>query len=252
MIFFLKTIVSCSFLLIYYNLSAQKVIKIGIILNKVDSTPIENAHVINFDSNLGVKSNINGEFRITAKKEDTLLISFIGFKSLKIIASKILKYIYLEKEIYSLDSYTVLPYKNFKEFKDAFVKLEIPDTARNKLNQSFVLSVEELRSYEPVTSGLVARGAISALASKFNKRIQDKINYEKLLERDQYEAFISTRFNRQLIERVTQLKDNKSIKSFMEYCDFTNSFIELSSDYEIINQIFKCYDEYNVLPVVSK
>lgn len=219
-------------------MDAQKTLKSGVILSKTDSTPIKFAHVININSSIGVTSRENGNYSIYAKKEDTLLISFIGYKTLRVQVSKIFNHIYLEKQIYSLESFIVLPYKNFKEFKEAFVKLELKDTALNKLNTSFVLSVEELRSYIPI--------GIPLSRSYHNK---DKENYKQLLENDKQQALITTRFNPKLIKRITTLEDLMSVKLFMDYCDFTDQFIAISSDYEIITQIFICYDEYNALSV---
>lgn len=95
-------------------------------------------------------------------------------------------------------------------------------------------------------------GAISGLLAKFNKRIKDKINYEKLLARDRRQVFLDKKFNPDLIKRITILKDSSIVNDFMKYCDFTDQFIEFSSDYYLVDQIINCFEEYNNLTMVNK
>lgn len=242
-IFFAFLIISSS------TLTAQQTNLNAVILNKADSTPIVNAHILNINKNAAVKSDDKGLFSISANKSDILLISFVGFKSLKIITSTVHGIIYLQKEAFILEPYTVIPYQNFNEFKEAFVKLKIQDTTRNKINQSIFLTKEELKMYDG-SSGF--GGGISALLGKFNKYVQDKKNYERLLEQDKYEAILDKKFNPQLIKRITTLKDSSIVNGFIAYCDFTNHFIEYSSEYELVDRILECFDEYNNLSIANK
>ena len=216
-------------------MSAQTFEIKGTIFNKTDSLPIEKVHVVNINSNYGTISSFNGEFIISVNKGDSLIISFIGYKTLKIAVQKNIKNIYLEKEIYDLESFTVLPYKNFNEFKDAFIQLEFPDTARNKLNQTFQLSTEELTSYVPMA---LFTGLLTG-KSYYN---EDKENYKRLLKRDKV---LVAKFNPKLIQEITTLSDNRLIKDFMGYCDFSDAFIIQSHSYEIIEQTLECFEEYN-------
>lgn len=237
------------------SLIAQETIINGVILNKSDSNKIAHAHIINITSKTGVTSNDNGYFSIQTNPDDTLLISYIGYRSIAIKASELTTNTYLEETTYNIDSYTVLPYKNFQEFKEAFVNLELKDTVKHKINPSIMASV---KPYDPTNLdiGLSIRktfnGPISGLLAKFNKRIKDKINYEKLLARDRRQVFLDKKFNPDLIKRITILKDSSIVNDFMKYCDFTDQFIEFSSDYYLVDQIINCFEEYNNLTMVNK
>ena len=238
----------CTFYTI--SLVAQQQFVKGLILSQSDSSIISHAHIINTTSKIGVTSNQTGAFFIQAKLEDTLVISFIGFKSLRISASNIDSKVYLTRAIHNIETYTVLPYKDFNEFREAFTKLELKDTSSFKLNTSFVLSIDELKSWGPPQS--ILRGQFTALAVKFNKRIKDKKNYDRLIARDKHRAFLATKFNSKLVKQATVLREEYQINSFMEYCDFTDQFIELSSHYKLVDQIINCFDEYTNLPMVNK
>jgi hypothetical protein len=234
-----------------FHLSAQKTFIKGVILSNSDSSIISNAHIINVNSRIGVTSNPNGTFSIQTELNDTIVISFIGFRSLKIIASKTQPNIYLEREIYTIDPYTVLPYKSFQEFKEAFIQLELEDTVKHKMNPSIMVFAQPFYPNN-INGGLSFSGPISGLAAKFNKRIKDRKNYEKLLIRDKYEAFLATKFNSNIIKQTTLLRNDSQINSFMEFCDFTDQFIEFSSQYNLFDQIINCYEEYNNLPLANK
>ena len=222
------------------SLVAQSSFTKGVILSKTDSSIIVHAHIINITSKHGVTSNNNGEFVIQTNPEDTLLFSFIGYQSLKIKVSDIKPYTYLDRAIHTIEPYTVLPYKGYNEFREAFTKLELEDTSTFKINTSFVLSVEELRGYAPPSLGLL------------KYRNKDKENYKKLLARDKHKAFLATKFNAKIVQQTTLLKDEIQINSFMEYCDFTDQFIEFSLHYNLVDQIINCFEEYNSLPLANK
>ena len=95
-----------------FSLIAQKQFTSSKIISKLDSSIISHAHIINLNSKTGVTSNENGMFSISTKPEDTLFISFIGFESLKVQASEIENNIYLNRAIHTIETYTVLPYKD--------------------------------------------------------------------------------------------------------------------------------------------
>ena len=230
-------------------LVAQNKYTTSIILNQSDSTIISHAHIINTASKIGVISNKNGSFSIQAKPADTLLSSFVGFEPLKIRISEIESNIYLERAIQSLESYTVLPYKNFNEFKEAFISLEKKDTSKFKLNTSFVLSVNTLRSFVPKA---LLTGKITNFASLFNKHIKDRKHYESLLRKDKYKAYLGTKYNSKIVKQTTTLPDESQINSFIEYCDFSDQFIASSSHYILVDQIINCFEEYTNLSMINK
>ena len=224
----------------------------GVILSKIDSTPLAQAHIINLTKKTGVVSNDKGEFTITPQSSDSIAISMMGFYTLKLIGAQLTDTVYLEQRNYVLELYNVIPYKTFAEFKEAFVKLELPDTFKH-INPTIYLSKEELIGIDRGSQqGVILTGIVSSLFAAFNKRMKDKANYEMLLLRDEYEAFLATKFNPDLVKRITELNDRTTLEDFIDFCDFSNDFIANNSNYTIITRTFECYDEYLNLPLASK
>jgi len=249
---FQKIIISICLLLNVLNLTAQeRTVVSGLLLNVVDSTAITEAHIINLTAQRGVISNTEGKFEIRTNPYDSVLISVIGYYPLTIIAENLTDIIYLEERNYELELYNVIPYKNFDEFKIAFANLDLPDTER-KVNSTIYLTREELVGMGHTGSGIIFTGVISGILASFNKHMKDKANYEMLLLRDKYEAFLATKFNPDLVKRIVELNDIEKLNDFIAYCDFNNDFIAKNNNYTIITQIFDCYDEYIALPLASK
>lgn len=246
---FKKILLNIGLLITVLNASAQEQTAIlGTLLSISDSTAITEAHIINLTAQRGVITNALGKFEIKSNPKDSILITVIGYYYLTIEAEQLTDIIYLQERNYELELYNVVPYKNFEEFKDAFVKLELPDTFRH-INPTIYLSREELvQAYNEAQTGII----IPIDFSSFGKRAKDKANYEMLLLKDKYEAFLATKFNPDLVNRILELNDTEKLTNFIVYCDFSNDFIAKSNNYTIITQIFDCYDEYITLSLASK
>lgn len=246
---FRKIVLNIGLLITVLNAFAQERTTIsGILLSISDSTAITEAHIINLTAQRGVITNALGKFEIKTNSKDSILITVIGYHSLTILAEQLTNLIYLQEKNYELELYNVIPYKNFEEFKEAFVKLELPDTFRH-INSTIYLSKEELvQAYNEAQTGII----IPIDFSSFGKRAKDKANYEMLLLKEKYEAFLATKFNPDLVNRILELNDVNKLTDFIAYCDFSNDFIAKSNNYTIITQIFDCYDEYIALPLASK
>ena len=55
----------------------------GKIVNAADDEPMENVNIVNLNQVYGTTTNSDGKFEIRAQANDTLHLSFLGFKSIK-------------------------------------------------------------------------------------------------------------------------------------------------------------------------
>ena len=65
-------------------INAQNDIVKGIIINSKNNQPLENVNIVNINQVTGTASNSSGQFEIQAYANDTLYLSYIGFKSIKV------------------------------------------------------------------------------------------------------------------------------------------------------------------------
>ena len=84
--------------------------------NSSDNKPISSVHVINLTQVVGVITDKQGKFEIPAKLNDTLYLSYLGFKSIKVrVTNDLLKFenskIQLTELAYALEEVIVKPYE---------------------------------------------------------------------------------------------------------------------------------------------
>lgn len=227
------------------QLKAQESVFVGTILNKSDSIALEGVHIINKSTNIGVVSKANGSFSIMANSNDTLIISHMGFSTYNHVVSNSYFKVYLHRRTYNLENFTVLPYKDYEEFKDAFTQLRIQE-GPNSINKSIYVPKDELlAAYQEANGGIIISGGISAILGAFNKYVQDKKNYLKLLEQDKKQAAIDEKLNPIILMRITPINDIETAEYFLSYCDFSNYFILNASEFNLHKEIHICYDEFS-------
>ena len=117
-------------------MSAQEILVqwTGVVRNEL-LQPIPYAHILVKKDFRGTVSDPSGMFTIITFPRDTLLVSCMGYKPRKIPVPNIsydeskhyLKDIILEDDVYTLSEVVIYPWKTYKEFKDAFIALQLPE-----------------------------------------------------------------------------------------------------------------------------
>jgi len=106
----------------------------GVVRNEL-LEPIPYAHIIVQKDWRGTASDANGMFTIITYPRDTLLISCIGYKPRKIPVPNrtysdsrhYIMDIILDEDPITLSELVIFPWKTYKEFKDAFMALNLPE-----------------------------------------------------------------------------------------------------------------------------
>ena len=224
-----------------YQISAQ-------VINAEDSTPVSFAHVIIMNCKKGMMCDELGKFSCNMPLNDTLIISAIGFETKKVdinyynenIQDGIIK---LTPLAYSIDEVIIIPYKNYKEFKEAFLSLELPEKPIINLNIPNIKPDGSAREEDDII--MIPMGSpITALYNAFSKEGKEVAEYNKLMERKAIEKRVQKKYNKNIVAYVTGIKDERKVLDFMEFCNFSEEFILSSNDYEIYLAINNCYENY--------
>jgi len=219
----------------------------GMIYSEKDSCILNNVHVINMTSEKVTASFREGNFYIPVNIGDQLLFSSIGYRLQElIITDSILEsddpvQIYLTEQIYMLETINVWPYQTFAQFKQAFLDLELEEEALDVRLPKAVYR----KDFQPGEFGKVTiSGPITALYMAFSKEGKSIRKYNKLIQKAEYDRFLSYKYNSDIVQTVTGIKDETELQEFMEYCDLTDEFIINSIDYKIYLAIKDCYLAY--------
>lgn len=216
----------------------------GIVCSSIDSTLLPDVHVINFASDKVTASLSNGLFRIPVKEGDKIYFSTIEYGLTpfiitdSILEAKLFTF-YLNPKIYELDVTEVRPFLSYKEFKDAFLALELEDLIDLQLTVPIVI-----KQYTPGQIGVTINGPITALYMAFSKEGKSLRKYQETIQKADYQKYITSKYNPEFVKTITGFEDDEVLKAFMDFCDFTDQFIEVSSEYEIIAALKNCLQAY--------
>jgi len=126
----------------------------------------------------------------------------------------------------------------YEQFKKEFLELEVEDPLANL--DLHLPSPEEMRNLAYPQGGIVMPGPISILYDQFSKEARSKEIYAGLIIKDK----AATRYNKDVVSRITGITDEDELKKFMEFCALQIQFILESTDYELYAAIMDCYSEF--------
>ena len=114
--------------------------------------PIPFAHVIVQKDFRGTVSDPQGMFTIITYPSDTLYVSCIGFKPRKIPVPRLteadskhyIKDIILNPDTIMLSEVVIFPWKTYKEFKDAFMALELPEDDLQRAYRNIAIMQDQI------------------------------------------------------------------------------------------------------------
>ena len=240
------------FVLFSFFAFSQEDLLRGVVVNAENDVPIDNVHIVNLNQVIGTITNRKGEFEISARANDTLYFSFIGFKSIKInVTNDMLKFqeikIGLTELAYTLEEVVVRPYQ-------LTGYLEI-DAKNIPINNSPRYSISGLqRGYE---AGNRSPGGVSkALNALFNPA--DFLNnlfgskpaqmrkLRQMKQDDEIRDLLASKYDRETLMALLQIQKT-DIDDILRNCNYSDSFIQTANDLQILDAISGCYEEYKVL-----
>ena len=235
----------------YINTYGQEII--GIVENASDSKVITNAHVLNLNKVKMAITDNDGRFFIDADVNDTLYISYLGFKSIKIrVSNDLIKYpntrFKLTELALALEEVIIRPYQ-----LTGFLDID----ARNiPINRARRFSIPGLPTggYEAGNRNPI--GAIRLLQAFsnpadflyniFGKKPNQLRKLKKARANNEIRDLLSVKYDRKTLEELLQI-DRVDIDEILRKCNFSASFIKGANDLQILEAISGCYDEYKIL-----
>ena len=225
----------------------------AIIENAADNAPIPSVHVINLSQVVGVITDKTGRFEIPAKLNDTIYLSYLGFKSIKIrVTNDLLKFknskIQMTELAYALEEVIIKPY-------ELTGYLEI-DAKNIPISKSFRHSIPGLPSkgYE---GGSRNSGAFSKVVNAifnpadflynlFGKQPRQFKKLQQMKKDYRIRELLASKFDRETLVELLQVQ-KIDIDEILRNCNYSDSFIISANDLQILDAISGCYEEFKVL-----
>lgn len=215
----------------------------GAIISKETGERVPFVHIINQTKGLGTTSDLHGKFAIKVGPTDTLVFSAVGYEKLALILAD--EAINLDEPIqislapatYELDPVQVQAFKDEAGFKQDILNMRLPE------EKKIVIPGTYDGPRDPNARFSLASGPFSAVQNMFSKEAKEIKKYKEVIRDYPREKTIISKYNRQIVEEITGLKD-EALNDFMLFCKVPDDFILTANDYEIVLAVNNCYKDF--------
>ncbi len=215
---------------------------------------LENVNIVNLNQVVGTATNADGEFEIRAKANDTLHLSYLGYKSIRVrVTNDWIRYqnattIEMTELALALEEVVINQLK-----LTGYLEVDIKQVPVNRTIR-YSISGLPTTGYE---GGSRAVGSVSKvlgalfnpadfLHKVFGKKPNELRKLRKMKQDDEIRNLLSTRFDREMLTALLQV-DRVDLDLIVSECNYSKEFIRTANDLQILDAISECYEEYKVL-----
>ena len=246
-----KKILTFIFLLTSFVVVAQDNLFTGTLIHSGTKQVITGANIVNLTSLDGTSSDQNGMFRIPAKVNDSIIITFMGYKTLniRITTEKLQKH----QIIYMLDAPVVLDEVILSSTK-LTGNLQV-DVDLIPLQKSIDISPKIAAMFGSSEPNAITRvndalkkimNPVDLIYNIFATRSKDLRRLKKIQQEDKVKQILANKFDREILSRLLKI-DKKDVYLVLEMCDYPEKFIRTANDLQILEAILNCYSHYEHL-----
>ncbi|MFQ3240141.1 MAG: hypothetical protein ACI9NI_002464 [Olleya marilimosa] len=231
---------------------AESTVK-GIIIDATSRQPLENVNIVNLNQVIGTATNVNGEFELRAQANDTLHLSYLGFKSIKVKVTN--DWVdQIEKSTITLTELALALEEVVVTGLKLTGYLEV-DIKQVNINTNYRYSISGLSNgYEAgkkqpsaVTKVLGSIfNPLDFLYNTFSSKGKELRKLKKMKEDDNIRNTLAARFDREML--IALLGVTKvDLDEIVSQCNYSEEFVTTANDLQILDAISECYEEYKVL-----
>jgi hypothetical protein len=223
----------------------------GTIISTTTNAPLSEVNIVNINQVVGTSTNDNGEFEISAKANDTLHLSYLGYKSIKVrVTNDWIKFgntkIEMTELALALEEVTV------KQLElTGYLEVDIQQIPIRS-NNRYRISGLPGQGYEGGTTNIANKvlGAIfnpaDFLYSMFGKKPNEMRKLRKMKEDDEIRNQLAKRFDREMLMVLLQVT-KFDLDEIVNQCNYSRDFINTANDLQMLDAISECYEEYKII-----
>lgn len=224
----------------------------GQIIHADNKKPLSAAHILNLNTVNGTITNDKGFFEIPTKANDTILVSYLGYASIKLkITNDLLKgnelliALYEKPEevkevvIKSTQLIGVLEIDIKQVPKDRFTRIKI-----NGLPQTYEVGKPKSKDFSSPIAALFQ--PVDFLYNLFGKKPKQLKKLKKLKKEDDLRKMLAGKFDREVMMEYLQM-DRQELIELLTDCNYSAYFIKKASDLQMIEAILDCYENYKAI-----
>ena len=234
-------------------MAQQKELVRGKIVDASDDKPMENVNIVNLNQVFGTATNREGAFKIQANVNDTLHLSFLGYKSIKVrVTNDWVNFgnqttIKLTELAFALEEVVINKLK-----LTGYLEIDIKQIPIQKNVRYSISGLNSGYESSPRTPSMVTKvlGAIfnpaDFLHNVFGKKPREMRKLRKMKQQDEIRNILSSRFDREMLTALLKV-DKIDLDLLISECNYSDDFIKTANDLQILDAISECYEQYKIL-----
>jgi len=224
----------------------------GTIINDKTLLVIPEVSIININKVKGTISDRSGGFKIVASLNDTLHISSLGYKSIKVrvtndwIRDQNTK-IKMTERAYALPEVTINQYNLTGYLEIDYKLIPIKENYRysiSGLNAGYEVGSSSPNAFSKVMGSIF--NPADMLYNFFGKKPTELKRLKEMKKDDNVKNLLASKFDRETLGALLGVSP-KEISEILERCNYSESFIKTANDLQIMDAINECYEEYKIL-----
>ena len=226
----------------------------GQIIHAGNKRALSAAHILNLNSVQGTITNDRGFFELPARSNDTILVSYLGYASIKLkVTNDLLKGnelvigLYEKPEeikeviIRSTKLIGVLEVDVKQVPKDRFTRIHI-----NGLPQTYEVGKPKGKDFSSPIAALFQ--PVDFLYNLFGKKPKQLKKLQKLKKEDNLRKMLAGKFDREVMMEYLEM-DRQELSELLTDCNYSEYFIKKASDLQMIEAVLDCYENYKALKI---
>lgn len=234
------------------NDTIKKSVLKGQVIHAETKKALSAAHILNLNSVEGTITSEDGFFELPTQVNDTILVSYLGFSSIKLkVSNDLLKGNELEialferseemKEVIikSIKLIGVLEIDIKQVPKDRFTRIHI-----NGLPQTYEVGTPKRKNYSSPIAALFQ--PVDFLYNLFGNKPNQLKKLQKLKKEDDLRKMLAGKFDREVMMEYLSM-DSQELTDLLTDCNYSEYFIKKASDLQLIEAVLDCYENYKAL-----
>jgi len=225
---------------------------VGKVVNAANDKPLQGANIININTVRGTTTNQKGDFNISAKMNDTLYFSYLGFRNMQVKVTKDwIKYgdvrIKMTEKAIALEEVTVRNIKLTGYLEIDARNIPIYDTYRYQisgLDYGYEAGDKDKSSFAETVESIT--NPADLLYNIFGNRPKQMKRIQKMKEDKQIREVLQDKYDRETLAAVLQVNKG-TIEEILKSCNFSKSFVEQANDLQVLDALGSCYQDYKAI-----
>ncbi|MBZ9628594.1 carboxypeptidase-like regulatory domain-containing protein [Psychroflexus sp. CAK1W] len=224
----------------------------GTVMNAANDKPLENVNIVNINTVRGSTTNEEGAFQIKARINDTLYLSYLGFRSIQVkITDDWVKF--GDVKIKMTESAIALEEVKLQEVQlTGYLEIDaknIPIYDNYRYSISGLDYAYEGGNYQSSSISKVLQSISNPadlLYKTFSRKDKQMRRLRKMKMNESIQEILQDKFDRETLSAVLQISKD-DIDQVLDKCNYSRDFITSANDLQVLDAISSCYEEYRAI-----